>query len=104
MDLKELKEKSPVELLAYAEELDVENDTPYFNLPIKLNGKTYSEITVNRISEYLYVVIPASVLPKDTATATITIDKGAKAVANSGWNGIRFKNDITIIGDTIWKR
>ena len=78
------------------EELDVENDTPYFNLPIKLNGKTYSEITVNRISEYLYVVIPASVLPKDTATATITIDKGAKAVANSGWNGIRFKNDITI--------
>lgn len=78
------------------EEFDVDDGTEYFNLPVKLNGKMYDEIRTFRSGESLYVYIPESVLPKDAETATLTIDKGAKAVANSGWNGIRFKKGVEI--------
>jgi len=78
------------------EKFDVDDGTEYYDLPVKINGKTYNEIGVFRSGECLYVAIPESVLPKNAANATLTIDKGAKAVANSGWNGIRFKNDVSI--------
>ncbi len=78
------------------EEFDVEDGTKYFDLPVKVNGKTSEEIGVFRSGECLYVAIPETVLPKDAKKATLTIGKGAKAVANSGWNGIRFKNEVTV--------
>lgn len=78
------------------EKFDVDDGTQYYDLPVKINGKTSDEIGVFRSGECLYVAIPESVLPKDAERATLTIDKGAKAVANSGWNGIRFKNEIKL--------
>lgn len=76
------------------EELDVDEGAEYYDIGIKVNGKAYEEICMYRSEKYLYVYIPESVLPKDAKTATLTIDKGAKAIANSGWNGIRFNDEV----------
>ncbi len=82
---------------------DVDDGTQYYDLPVKVNGKTSDEIGVFRSGECLYVAIPESVLPKDAKSATLTIEKGAKAVANSGWNGIRFKNEVKVyMFDGVW--
>lgn len=78
------------------QKFDVDDGAKYFDLPVKLNGKTYDDIGVYRSGDFLYISIPESVLPKDTKTATLTIDKGATAITNSGWNGIKFKNALTI--------
>jgi len=85
------------------QKFDVEDGTQYYDLPVKLNGKRYEEITVFRSGECLYISIPDTVLPPDAQKATLTIEKGGKAVANSGWNGIRFKNDLTVyMFDGVW--
>jgi len=85
------------------EKFDVEDGTQYYDLPVKLNGKHYEEITVFRSGECLYISIPDTVLPPDAQKATLTIEKGGKAVANSGWNGIRFKNELTVyMFDGVW--
>ncbi len=76
-------------------EFDVDDGTRYFDLPVKINGKTLEDAEVYRSGECLYIAIPETVLPKDAKNATLTIAKGSKAVGNSGWNGIRFKNDVT---------
>ena len=76
------------------EKFDVEDDTRYLDLPVKLNGKSYDEIYTFRSGECLYISIPESVLPRDAKEATLTIAKGAKAVANAGWNGIRLNNEV----------
>lgn len=78
------------------EKFDVDDGTEYYDLPVKVNGKTSEDIGVFRSGECLYIAIPETVLPKDAKSATLTIEKGAKAVANSGWNGIRFKNEVKV--------
>ena len=76
------------------EKFDVEDGTRYLDLPVKLNGKSYEGINTFRSGECLYISIPESVLPRDAKEATLTIAKGAKAVANAGWNGIRLNNEV----------
>lgn len=84
-------------------EFDVDDGAKYFDLPVKLNGKTYEDICAYRGGDFLYIVIPESVLPKDAKTATLTIDKGAKAVTNSGWNGIHIKNSVSVyLFNKVW--
>ena len=85
------------------EKFDVDDGTEYYDLPVKVNGKTSEDIGVFRSGECLYIAIPETVLPKDAKSADLTIEKGAKAVANSGWNGIRFKNEVKIyMFDGVW--
>ena len=85
------------------EDFDVEDGTRYYDLPVKLNGKSYEEINVFRSGACLYISIPESVLPSNTKSATLTIGKGAKAVANAGWNGIRLKNEVNAyMFDCVW--
>lgn len=88
---------------AVDQEFDVDDNTRYFDLPVKVNGKVYDEIKVYRSTTCLYVAIPESVLPKDAKNATVTLDKGSKAIANAGWNGIRLKNSATAyLFDGVW--
>ncbi|MBP3665099.1 MAG: hypothetical protein J6J03_08065, partial [Tyzzerella sp.] len=85
------------------EKFDVVDGTPYYDLPVKLNGKSYEEINVFRSGECLYISIPESVLPRNTKSASLTIAKGAKAVANAGWNGIRLNNEVkAYMFDGVW--
>ncbi len=82
---------------------DVVDGTPYYDLPVRVNGKTSDEIGVFRSGECLYIAIPETVLPKNAKTASLTLNKGDKAIANSGWNGIRLKNAVSIyLFDGVW--
>lgn len=85
------------------EEFDVEDGTRYYDLPVKLNGKSYEEINTFRSGECLYISIPEKVLPANTKSAKLTIGKGSTAVANAGWNGIRLKNEVNAyMYDGVW--
>ncbi len=85
------------------EEFDVEDGTKYYDLPVKVNGKSYEEINVFRSGECLYISIPESALPANAKSATLTIGKGSTAVGNAGWNGIRLKNEVNAyMYDGVW--
>lgn len=66
--------------------LTTETGTNYLQLPIKVNGKAHT-ITAMQDGDYLYISIPDTVLPGTTKKATLTIEKGAKAYANAGYDG-----------------
>ncbi len=77
------------------EELKAESGDYWSDLKLKVNGK---EITINaqqNEKNMLLITIPASVLPKDSKKATVTIEKGVTAVARAGRYGIKFKEAYT---------
>ena len=75
------------------ETLATESGTRYLELPVKVNGKEY-QVKAQQDGVYLMLMIPDSVLPASAKNATITIPKGAKAVAKAGYKGIQFKEEL----------
>lgn len=77
------------------EKLQTESGTFYLQLPVQVNGKEHL-LKVQQDGEFLLVTIPGDVLSGSAKKATITIPKGAEAVANAGYNGIRFTEKLEL--------
>ncbi len=75
--------------------LTTEDNTQFLKLPITVAGKNI-EVTAVKAGDNLYFNFPEEVLAGDTKEATLTIKKGAKAIANAGRDGIRFMDDYTM--------
>ena len=75
--------------------LTTENDTNFYQLPLSVAGKNI-KVTVIQAGDNIYFQIPEDVLSGDTKSATLTIKKGATAIANAGRDGIRFTEDYTM--------
>ena len=75
--------------------LTTEDNTQFLKLPITVAGKNI-EVTAVKAGDNLYFNFPEEVLAGDTKEATLTIKKGAKAIANAGRDGIRFTDDYTM--------
>ena len=75
--------------------LTTEDDTQFLKLPISIDGKTI-EVTLIQAGDNVYFNFPEEVCAEDTKKATLTIKKGAKAIANAGRDGIRFTEDYTM--------
>lgn len=77
------------------EKIQTESGTFYLQLPVQVNGKEHL-LKVQQDGEFLLVTIPGDVLSGSAKKATITISKGAEAVANAGYNGIRFTEKLEV--------
>ena len=76
--------------LKLKETLVTESGTVYLDLPISINGKSYT-IKALQDGVFLMLNIPGTILPGNTKKATIAIEAGAKAYANGGKNGVQFQ-------------
>lgn len=79
----------------FAAELKAKSGDLWLDLTVNVNGKDLTLNAQQNETNMLLVTIPASVLPKNAKSATMTIKKGSTAVANAGHDGIRFKEDFT---------
>ena len=80
--------------LSLPDELETEIGTKYLQMPLYINGKQHL-FTAYQEQGCLYISIPASILPGNTKSATLSLKGGTKVTANAGKNGIHITQDWT---------
>ncbi len=75
--------------------LELPDNTQFYGITAKVDGKELKTAAIRVSSGYLHVVIPAAELPSNTKQAVFTIAAGQKGSANAGKTGIRLANDVT---------
>lgn len=82
-------------LIAVKETFKTEGGTFYFQLPIYINGKEY-EVRATQSGTNIAFDVRKEWIDPDANGATLTIKKGATALANAGKDGLKINDDLTI--------